>query len=299
MNDEPKAGQGLDPELLAAYIDHRLSPEQRAAVEAQLGTDPDSYDLLVVTMKAQDALEIDKVRHVRTVPFVPGEVARVPGGRWAIGGLVLAAAASVALFFWLQVGQLERNDSPQFDELIAAVGPQRYTEGRLTGGFGYFAAPSAVRGAQGASGREIALLSVVAKAEAAAKASPTVANLHALGVGQILIGHYGDALMTLGRAATLSGATAHLLSDLAVAYIEDGKARNSVQSLQAAVEAADRALEIDPSASIPVFNRALALEAMNRRDEALQAWSQFLSLEPSSPWSAEARLHVRDLEAPK
>ena len=56
MSSEPRAGMNLDPELLAAYIDQRLTPEQRAAVEAQLAKDPDSYAVLVESMKTVDAL---------------------------------------------------------------------------------------------------------------------------------------------------------------------------------------------------------------------------------------------------
>lgn len=76
MSNEPKAGPGLDPELLAAYVDQRLSPEQRAAVEAQLAADPDSHAVLVETMKALDA-DAAKVPGVPEVPKVPG-VPKVP-----------------------------------------------------------------------------------------------------------------------------------------------------------------------------------------------------------------------------
>ena len=57
MTNEPKAGDGLDPEVLAAYLDKRLPPDERAAVEAKLATDPDSYELLVELVHANEALK--------------------------------------------------------------------------------------------------------------------------------------------------------------------------------------------------------------------------------------------------
>ena len=57
MSNEPKASGALDPEMLAAYIDKRLPPEARAAVEAKLAADPDSYELLVELIHAKEALK--------------------------------------------------------------------------------------------------------------------------------------------------------------------------------------------------------------------------------------------------
>ncbi len=45
------------------------------------------------------------------------------------------------------------------------------------------------------------------------------------------------------------------------------------------------------------FNRAMALEALNRKSEAIAAWNQYLKLDKSSPWAAEARTRKADLNA--
>src|SRR5689334_918268 len=128
MSNEPKAGMSIDPELLAAYIDRRLSPEQRAAVEAQLAEDPDAYALLVATLNAQDALSVSEQTGSRP-------------RRWRLVGGVLAAAAAIALLAWTMPAILGglRGDriDPAFERLVAAVGPQRYVEARLSGGFAY------------------------------------------------------------------------------------------------------------------------------------------------------------------
>src|SRR5690348_532363 len=110
MSNEPRAGMSIDPEMLAAYIDKRLSPEQRAAVEAQLAADPDSYALLVETMKSVDALPADL------------KTSRDSRRTWMVAGAVLAAAAAVALAIWMSPGMLrslrgERVD-PRFERLV-------------------------------------------------------------------------------------------------------------------------------------------------------------------------------------
>ncbi len=123
MSNEPKAGQGLDPELLAAYVDHRLSPEQRAEVEARLATDPDAYELLVETMRAQDALQAAPV----VVPFA-AQTGSSRTRRWVIAGGVLAAAAAIILAVWIpRRGAPDGGNAvePRLQKLVAAVGNER------------------------------------------------------------------------------------------------------------------------------------------------------------------------------
>mgnify|MGYP003460322968 CR=1 FL=1 len=50
MAEQPTSGP-LDAETLAAYLDGRLSPAERAVVEAEVAAHADLYEWLVSTMR--------------------------------------------------------------------------------------------------------------------------------------------------------------------------------------------------------------------------------------------------------
>lgn len=79
----PPATDALDLELLAAYLDGRLSPEDRAAVEQRLATDDDAFELFAEAARLHESSE------------PAGAVVAFPArtGRRRIWTLVAAAAA--------------------------------------------------------------------------------------------------------------------------------------------------------------------------------------------------------------
>lgn len=311
MTNKPKASGDLDPEMLAAYIDQRLPPDERAAVEAQLATDPDSYELLVELIHANEALKdaapaadpavAPKERpeeQATVVPLVP-KPARTR--TWAIAGGVLAVAAALVLIVrlqpellpWLRGGEAT---DPQLAKLVAAVGEERYIEARLTGGFKYGPLRSVTR-----SGATIANLSLTAAAgELQKKVSedPSAQNLQRWGIAQLQLGLSDDAIQTLERALLLEADSAVIQSDLAAAFLFRAATRGSVEDLPKALAAAERAITSNPTLAEAWFNRALAIESIGLRSEAKQAWQDYLDHEPSpdSPWIVEARLHLDRLD---
>ncbi len=133
--------------MLAAYVDKRLPPDERAAVEAKLAADPESYELLVELIHANEALKDEQPQDAeekegaereepqpRTGAVVPMVSASAAAGRfggtspklasvtrasaggpkpkrtrgWAIAGGVLAAAAAVVLVVRLQPELVQR-----------------------------------------------------------------------------------------------------------------------------------------------------------------------------------------------
>lgn len=288
MSNEPKAGMNLDPEMLAAYIDKRLTPEERAAVEAQLANDPDSYAVLVETIKA-----LDQVPEVRRVPQVP----RV---RWTIvAGVLAAAAAALALFVaqpeWLQRFRGERVD-PRMARLVAAVGEERYIEARLTGGFKYGPLKSVNRSQQDLSNSNLSLVAAAGELQKAAAHNPDTATLHAWGVAQLLLGQLDGSIESLSAAASRSDDDKAVLSDLAAAYVARAAAMNRSEDWPRALTAANKAVE---GTSNPIrealFNRALAAEALNLPSVAAQYWDAYLAVETQPEWRAEATSHLRKL----
>lgn len=53
MAEQPTSGP-LDAETLAAYLDGRLSPAERAVVEAEVAAHPDLYEWFVSTMRVAE-----------------------------------------------------------------------------------------------------------------------------------------------------------------------------------------------------------------------------------------------------
>jgi CHAT domain-containing protein len=319
MSEAPKSGRGLDPETLAAYVDGRLPPDERERVEAELVRDPESYEWLVQTLRAEEQIEVPKVPRVPKVPTaeVPGvpevpkvhEVARVlPFRRRAVVGAVgsvLAVAAALLLVVRLQPAWWQAMwgpaIDPRFEKLVTAVGEERYIEGRLTGGFKYGPLRSVTRGPGDLSNQNLALLAAAGELQKAAQANPSAENLHAWGVAQLLLRDYDEAVRTLESASRYQPAPSGYLSDLSAAYVARAEARSLPEDWPRALKAADQSLLVDAKALEPLFNRGLALEGMALKDRAIEAWTSYLSNDSGSGWAVEARRRLRLLkeETPK
>jgi CHAT domain-containing protein len=294
MSNEPRASMNLDPEMLAAYIDNRLTPEQRAEVEAQLARDPDAYAVLVETLKA-----LDEVPELRVEPPAPkGRTVKRP---WATAAGLLAAAAAIVLVVRLQPDLLQRlggeRVDPRFEKLVGAVGTERYVEARLSGGFKYAPARPTIRAPQESSQDNLALVAAAGELQKVARLTPTPDSLHAWGVAQLLLGQHDGAIDALSRAATQSG-DREMFSDLAAAYVTRaqfaGRAEDWPQALSAATRATEQA---SPPLREALFNRALAAEALNLRSVAEQFWSAYLEAETDADWRAEATRHLEALRS--
>jgi tetratricopeptide (TPR) repeat protein len=113
-------------------------------------------------------------------------------------------------------------------------------------------------------------------------------TLHARGIGFLLADD--DKKKSIGplqAAAERDPNNAKYQSDLAAALIAAGNP-------QSALAACDRALRIDPRSPDALFNRAVALDAL-QRPEALQAYERYLAVDSTSPWADEVRKHIEPL----
>jgi CHAT domain-containing protein len=305
MSNEPKAGKGIDPEMLAAYIDNRLPPEQRAAVEAQLATDPESYALLVDTLEALDddeikALEV-KEPLKQPMPFAP-KSPKSPFRKWMIAGGALAAAAAILLVVWTQPDLLMRLRGqpavdPRVERLVAAVGEERYLEARLTGGFKYGPLRSTSRGAGDLASQNLALLAAAGELQKEAEHDQSARTLRAWGVSQLLLRNEDAAIESLDSATMVDPSCDLCFSDLAAALVTRFQRNAAASDLPRGIEAAERALELNPGLVEAAFTRALALELMPLRESAIRSWNEYLQKDQASPWAAEARRRLAALES--
>jgi len=102
----------------------------------------------------------------------------------------------------------------------------------------------------------------------------------------------------LERLSEARRGDAGVWNDLAAARLERSWQDNDPLELILAKANAERALELAPVNAEARFNRALLCEHLALRTEARQAWVDYLRLDRTSPWAAEALRHLRALDAP-
>lgn len=301
MSQEPRAGKGIEPEMLAAYIDKTLPPEQRAAVEARLAADPDSHAVLVESLKTIDALEavesptVPEASKAPVVPLVPK--AKASPMRWVMAGGMLAAAAAIVLAV-MQPAYLRRYLSsdvdPRFERLVSAVGEERYIEARLTGGFRHGAPKPVTRNQGSPASSNLSLLAAAGEIQQELARNPGPQANHAWGVAQLLLGQLDGAVQSLTAAAEGSNDPA-VLSDLAAAYVTRATLTDQAGDWPQALTAASRSVDTGTRLTEALFNRALAAEALGLKANAERYWEEFLAAEPDADWRAEANEHLQRL----
>lgn len=117
---------------------------------------------------------------------------------------------------------------------------------------------------------------------------------HVHGVVLLLNGKTAQALSKLEAAAAASNEPA-AWNDLAVALHEAAMRYGVPERIAQALAAADRALALDPDYPEALFNRALMIQRLGFRDDALAAWKRYLDVDAASGWAVEARAHVAAL----
>jgi hypothetical protein len=272
-------------ETLAAFIDGRVDAETRGRVVEHLASCAECYSVFIGSTEIPAAVAAD-VSNVR--PF--------RRARYAIAAAAIAAAAAIG-FFITPAGQ--RLYHPDGLAALAAAAPSARTfEGRISG-FPYRREAPITRGVEADPSQNPAnykLLDVAAKVQANALKSPSVENLHALGVSQLLLGKSSEAMQTLGDALEKSGGLdastdVALISDYAAALCSRAADARSTESAELAARAAERAWSLRRTPET-AWNRAVALETLRGGAPADQAWRDYLKLDSSSDWAREARARL-------
>ncbi|HEX7677663.1 MAG TPA: zf-HC2 domain-containing protein [Thermoanaerobaculia bacterium] len=278
-------------ETLAAFIDGRLDPETRRQVIAHMATCPECYSVFM------SATEM-------------GEVAAAPNGShrssrqaWLAVAVTAVAAAFSIVFLVTPVRDfvLPHHDSG-LDALARAAPEQRTIAGRISG-FPYQTMAHLTRGESVDPMKDPAnakLLIAAAAVQRSVTESRSSANLHAVGVATLLLGHPDVAVDTLHEAllaetgrhrvadAIDDSNDVRLLNDLSVAL--SNRTAVHPKTDDEALRCAEKAWRIGrtPEAA---WNRAIATETLNGAgsDAAGQAWQDYLAIDPASPWATEAR----------
>jgi tetratricopeptide (TPR) repeat protein len=283
-------GAHPESERLAEYVDGLLEVDARQELELHFADCADCRAVVIETMAFLHGNKADGTAAATVVPFRSR-----PWVRGLAAGLGVAAAIALAIRV-APPGRLfgPRGVRPEFQALVAAVaGDQtRLVEGRLTGGFTYAPPPSPTRARSEPGTQNLGLLAAAEARKRAAAADPTGENLHALGVAQLLLGQYDEALETLASAVPLLSMNARLQSDIASAYLARAATGRNRGDAENAMAAADAALAIEPRFPPALFNRALAIERISSPALAAAAWSAFIGAETDQQWKDEAQRHL-------
>lgn len=144
----------------------------------------------------------------------------------------------------------------------------------------------------------------VALAGRAARSATTTADaasLHAVAVADLAWdatrAPVEAAIRDLQAASRQDPRSAAILADLAAAWLIRAGRAQSPRDLLEAIDAADRARELDPGSLPARWNLALALERLAVDDQATRAWRDYLALDSTSAWAREARARIAGIEA--
>ena len=111
-------------------------------------------------------------------------------------------------------------------------------------------------------------------------------------------GDVGVAIRRLEAAVAVAPHDAGSWSDLAASYLVRAQRLDDPRDLLRAYGAAVRATEENPSQPEARFNRALSLERLYLFPAAASAWRDYLDLETTPDWAAEARARKAALDRP-
>lgn len=325
MSDTPGAGR-LEPETLAAYIDGLLPDDERAKVEAEIAADPESYEWVVSAMSAvDDPSVVAPARTPETVagpPPAPASPAPEPRSEpqpapspapgpakvlpfyrrrtvQGLSALLLASAAALVLMVnpSYRAYVLQTPDEARLvAKLVEAVGEERYIEARLTGGYKYGPLRPVSRGPADARERNLSLLAAAGELQRTAQKNSGPALMGALGGALVLLDDLDTAITTLEKASGLPGADADVFVNLSAAYLARAQRGGPANDYPKALEAAERAILLEPDLPEALYDKALALESIGLSDRAATAWEAFLRVDSNSAWARDAQTRLAALK---
>jgi CHAT domain-containing protein/tetratricopeptide (TPR) repeat protein len=274
-----------DPEMLSAFVAGTLSADELKQVTEHLLTCEDCRFIV------REAAHTDREHGERKAAAMIRP--RRPAPWW-----FAAAAAALVGIISISVWRTSLTRNREIATLVEATPrDERYLEPRLTGGFPWAPLRSMPRGDVAAHDPEqMKLIGVAGAVLERSAGNPSPQSQHAAAIAHLVAGHTRDAVRVL-FAAVRSKPDAKKWSDLSAAYYMLAVQTNNAAQLARALEAADAALRLEPALPEALFNRALAVERLGARQQARAAWERYLSIDPGSPWTREARQHLDALAA--
>jgi putative zinc finger protein len=287
-------------ETLAAFIDGGLDEETRKKVVAHVAECEDCYGTI---MAAGAWRREESPRTVKPLSFARPRNRYYDGlaAAAAIGGVLILYSPVHARFAqWRDTAALREG---------ANVLPQRAASARVSLDLEYKPQPQNYRGGNETGPEHWKVEAAAARLQRDAERDSRIVAQHSMGIGLLLEGEYEKAAETLDAVIERETSTATLTEAINksndVALLIDVSAAHSAwadaigsapaASRPIALAAAERAFQIDPKSPRVVWNRAVALEGIDRK-RAIQAWKGYIATDPASKWTEEAKGRVQYLE---
>lgn len=290
MTNVETIARHLPRESLAAFSDGNVESAERAEVINHLASCDDCRALY------------ELVEDAKSFGVVPPTVVKGNfGRRFSVAALAAAAAVAILLFTPATRRWIDLKRTGGVSELVEATEsmPKRSVKGRLSG-FPYRDLKPTYRNAGSTTSDEEQWALQAAAAEIELRKGKSPREMRALGLARLLTDDRDAAVATLNEASAKAGGDDPvILSDLSAAYLERARLTELEKQrpdAERALAAAEKSWTIakTPEAA---WNRALAYGLAGRKQEAINAWNDYLALDPSSPWAEEARSeHLADLQ---
>ncbi len=211
-------------------------------------------------------------------------------------GMLILCAVAIGLLIW-QFGNKQNETDKLLADLRSIQKKQRPVQARVAG-FEY--APFVVlRGTSREDKNQIQKRKIELGLTEAVEKNPNAENLNALGSFYLIEKRFDEAAAQFEKALESSPQNVEIRSNLGASFYEKAKTENSderLNYLDKSLEQLNKAIELNPNLPDAVFNKALVLQELNRREEAASVWKQYLKKDANSKWADEARANLRFLE---
>jgi len=261
-------------EVLAAFVDARLPKTQVVALSEHLATCAECRFVVESASELQAEEEEESI-----------EPRRGRAWRW----LSVAAVVSVGVLLtpvtrakW-QAHVLETDKQKLVEAMTLKV---RLIEPRLAG-FVRRAAPPTYRGPKDGGAPDVMAPAVREAYELLedTKNDRSADAAHARGIACLVIRSADQAIAEFATAIQKQPDNAQAWSDLSAAYIQNHQSKE-------AIDAANRAIALDPKLNEARFNRALATYNPDKPAESIREWNDYLKHDPKGPWAEEAKRKI-------
>lgn len=275
--------------LINDYVFGRLDERDRSDFDKTLKSLRDRREKLAIAVLLKEKA-VEKIPVVERVSIFDSIAAffRQPA---FVGGFALFL---IILFSFAYFVLLPKEN--ELADLKAIYAKERPTESRISG-FDYAPAVT-TRGV--AEEREAARLRRIELTliEATERTS-TAASFHSLGIFYLTQQKFAEATGALERSLKIEPKNAQALNDLGSISFERAKTEADsarFKTLSTALENFSKASETDPKFLAALFNKALCLQELRLNSQARETWQQYLTLDQTSGWAAEARKNLREIE---
>lgn len=270
-----------DPEVLAAFVAGNLSGAELKMTADHLRTCEDCRTILADTAY---------VARQENAPVV----AKRPS--WSPRWLAAAAAVLIGVFclsYWYTTA---RHGNAGVRTLVAAAPRDgRYVEPRMSGGFPWAPLRPAHRtSSEPLDAGQMKLVGAAGDVLERTAGDRSIEAQHAAALAHLVAGRPREAAALLVPIAA-NASDARIWTDLAAARFAVATQNDDSPQLARALAACDAALNLDPKLPEALFDRALILERLGLREQAIVAWQQYLSVDTTTSWATEARQHLRVL----